>query len=45
MLKLLRKGNNILIGFCQKTRKIECIYVEFKNLKVISKRGQDWPQS
>ena len=35
--KVLGKGNNIIIGFCQKTRKVECMYLAFKDLKIRGK--------
>lgn len=39
-VKVLRKGNNIIIGFCQKTRRLQCMYLAFKYLKIRSKMVQ-----
>ena len=40
MLKSLRKDNNWFFGLLQETRKVQCIYLSFKNFKISSKKGQ-----
>ena len=40
MLKRLRKGNNVIIGLCQQTGKVQCMYLAFKNPKIISKKNR-----
>ena len=36
MLKLLQKGTNIIIGPFQQTKKLQCMYLAFKNIKISS---------
>ena len=42
MSKFLRKGKNCIIGFCQQTRNVQCMYLAFENLKISSKKSQHW---
>ena len=45
MLRCLEKGNNFIIGPCQQTRKVQCMYLALINLKISSKNVQQWSQS
>ena len=40
MLNWLRKRNNIIIGICQQTRKVDYMYLAFKNLEMCSEKRQ-----
>ena len=40
MINGLRKGINYIIGLCSQTKKVQCMYLAFKNLKISSKKGQ-----
>ena len=40
MLKCLPKGNNCIFRLRQQTSKVYCMYLAFKNIKIISKIGQ-----
>ena len=39
-VKVLRKGIYCIIWLCQQTSKVQLMYLEFKNLKINSKIGQ-----
>ena len=43
-VKCLRKGKNCGFGVCQQTSKVQCIYLAFRNLKISSKKGQQWSE-
>ena len=40
MLKCLRKCSNCVFALCQKTSKVRCMYLAFKNLQLSTKKGQ-----
>ena len=45
MLKWLLKGKNCIIKLCQEKNKVQYVYLPFENLKMRSKKGQQWSQS
>ena len=45
MLKSLGKGNNCIIGLYQQTSQVQCMYLALENLKIRSKKAQQWSQS
>ena len=42
ILKFLRKFSNCVFGLCQNTSQAQYMYLPFKNLKIISKKPQEW---
>ena len=45
MSKWLLKGKNCIIKLCQEKNKVQCVYLAFENLKMRSKKGQQWSES
>ena len=45
ILKCLEKGNNSIIGPCQQARKVRCMYLLLKNLKISSENVQQCSQN
>ena len=45
MLMCLRKGNNCIIGLCQETSKVQRMYLAIKNMKISTRKSQQWSKS
>ena len=45
MLKCFQKWENCIIGPCQQTRKVQCMYLPLKNLKISGKNVEQCSQS
>ena len=41
----LLTDNNCVFGAFQETSKVQCMYLAFKNLKIINKKAQQWSES
>ena len=44
-VKVLTKINHSLFGLRQQINKVECMYLVFKNFKILSKKWQQWSES
>ena len=45
MLKFIRKDNICIFRLFQQTKKVQCIYLPFRNQKPSNKIGQQWSKS
>ena len=43
--RCFRKGNNCVFGLCQQTSQVQCMYLPFTNVKISTKKDQEWSKN